>query len=619
MNLLAGYYSSRPTTPTARTPRTEQQEPNDDDNNNNMMAAMVTKRTSGGTALMQQQRSLSNHDHHHHHHQRCVAGIGAARAPAHYCCYRGLFVFLALTVCLSLSNFVAILQQTVQGRQLRISTVTTKDEERLQRLEVMIPQQQTAETGGGGGGDIFGEQQLVTTGRGGEVGGEEVYSENKPMLAGEGGEDPKNELAPEQGDSEKNNLVEGGGEGHGEDFSGSTDSLTTHSSSQNENTTSTSSASSAFQICETTRTETSIRSYLSMMEYPEDWLLLKWKADGSLDHDRVQNSTHYQGWRPSATLLGDTVPSTYGRVVLLLNSDRTAMSNQWQVVPPVPVWVYSKPTSTSDPRTLDVSHNMPERCEVDQVSMVPTFYDTGNWNKACVDHVNNNVVRRHFTDKINKVVWRGAIHSVEVEKGRVALFDYVEKMTTTTTTTWSSAVDEWLNVKVTGGKDEPGFLDVNDLAEYRYQLDLGGLSGTAWGGLRWKLCAGLLVFRVETWANDWWYDTLTPWTHYIPIKADVSDLYEQYLWTQNHPDQAEAMAVAGRDKCLETFGPDISHQHFQLAIQALPAATLSIIQEAEALLDEMNRLNTGLEGIVLPEIAATASALLQHPTNAASA
>lgn len=334
---------------------------------------------------------------------------------------------------------------------------------------------------------------------------------------------------------------------------------------------------------------TTIQSFLSQMELPHDWLLLKWNPDGSFDADHMQSKSISPQWAPSAELLGDTKPSPFGRVALLLNSDRIPLVN-WTIKAPVPVWVYSKPTSAFDPGGINVSEP-PEPCDLDGVTVVANPYDTGNWNKVCVELVEKTVVTHNFTEKINKIVWRGGIHSPQVEQSRMALLEFTKRQLET------DEHGDWIDVHEVNNKDDPNHLELGELAEYRYQLDLGGLSGTAWGGLRWKMCSGLLVFKVQSWASDWWYDTLSPWVHYIPVRSDVSDLYEQYQWAQEHPARAETMAEAGRLKCLETFGPEAAKAQYRSVVQSLQEAHPAIVKEADDLLDQLISLDTDFAGL----------------------
>jgi hypothetical protein len=330
----------------------------------------------------------------------------------------------------------------------------------------------------------------------------------------------------------------------------------------------------------------SIRAYLSHMHKLEDWVLFKWNPDGSFDHDRAQTTSEYAHWTPPADVLGDAKPSAYGRVVLLLNSDRLPLV-PWSVRPPVPVWTYSKPIAAFDPRQLP--DPLPARCELDRVSLVPSPYDRLVWNRYCVEEVDRKVQRRTFGEKINKVVWRGAIHFRDVERGRVALLEYAQSH--------DDETRDWLDVKEINQREDPAHMELHELAEYRYHVDIGGLSGTAWGGLRWKLCTGLLVFKVESWADDWWHDTLEPWVHYIPVNANVTDLPERYRWTQDNPDKAEEIARAGRERCLTTLGEERAKENYQAAVQQLPAAEASIVMEAEDILEQMKRLKTDMRGI----------------------
>jgi Glycosyl transferase family 90 len=331
----------------------------------------------------------------------------------------------------------------------------------------------------------------------------------------------------------------------------------------------------------------SIRSYLSVLVAPEDWMLLKWNADGSFDRARAQTRSNPASWAPAPDDLGDAEPSAHGRVVLLLNSDRLPLV-PWKVRPTMPVWVYSKPIAALDPRNM--SATLPERCELDRVTLVPTPYDRGNWNQHCVHTVERNVQRKTFAEKINKVVWRGAIHNVRVERSRVALLQYAQ--------THGNGTSHWLDAQEAFRREQPSHMESHELAEYRYHIDLGGLSGTAWGGLRWKLCTGLLVFKAESWANDWWYDTLEPWTHYIPVREDVSDLHERYQWTQDNPAKAEEIAQAGQRRCLETLGVEKAKEQYQVAIRQLPAAEAAVIMEAEQILEQMIKHETDLKGIM---------------------
>jgi len=47
---------------------------------------------------------------------------------------------------------------------------------------------------------------------------------------------------------------------------------------------------------------------------------------------------------------------------------------------------------------------------------------------------------------------------------------------------------------------------------------------------------------------EWYTDRIQPWVHYVPIKADLTDLYDVLTFFRSDNDAlAKKIAVAGRD------------------------------------------------------------------------
>lgn len=45
------------------------------------------------------------------------------------------------------------------------------------------------------------------------------------------------------------------------------------------------------------------------------------------------------------------------------------------------------------------------------------------------------------------------------------------------------------------------------------------------------LCYNSVVIKIEPKYFDYFYSDLKPWTHYIPVKNDLSDMHENVAWT----------------------------------------------------------------------------------------
>jgi len=85
-------------------------------------------------------------------------------------------------------------------------------------------------------------------------------------------------------------------------------------------------------------------------------------------------------------------------------------------------------------------------------------------------------------------------------------------------------------------------MSLEDLGRYRYHIDLGGGGGTTWSGTLEKLGLPGLLFHHVTPTGDYLHEKLVPWVHYVPVKADLSDLREKFDWAESHPEMARQIS-----------------------------------------------------------------------------
>ena len=81
-------------------------------------------------------------------------------------------------------------------------------------------------------------------------------------------------------------------------------------------------------------------------------------------------------------------------------------------------------------------------------------------------------------------------------------------------------------------------------ADYRYLVDIDGVAN-AWGFFE-KLLLGGCILKVGSPYEQWFYNRVQPWVHYVPVAPDLSDLAERLAWCRNHPDAAESIGQAGQ-------------------------------------------------------------------------
>jgi len=56
-----------------------------------------------------------------------------------------------------------------------------------------------------------------------------------------------------------------------------------------------------------------------------------------------------------------------------------------------------------------------------------------------------------------------------------------------------------------------------------------------------------VLFHHVTPTADWFHSYLTPWEHYIPVRADLTDLREKYEWAETNQEQARRISENGTE------------------------------------------------------------------------
>jgi len=107
----------------------------------------------------------------------------------------------------------------------------------------------------------------------------------------------------------------------------------------------------------------------------------------------------------------------------------------------------------------------------------------------------------------------------------------------------------WMHVSFGSKSGQKRFnqLTNEEQARFKYHVDFGGTGGTTWTGTLEKLAMPGCLFHHETPAQDWYFDQLIPWKHYVPIRTDLSDLKQQFEWAESHPQEAKQISRQGTE------------------------------------------------------------------------
>jgi len=81
-------------------------------------------------------------------------------------------------------------------------------------------------------------------------------------------------------------------------------------------------------------------------------------------------------------------------------------------------------------------------------------------------------------------------------------------------------------------------------ARRKFAIDVDGQTNT-WTNLIIRMLLGCCVLKLDSkfGYRQWYYDRLKPWEHYVPVKADASDLGEKVEWLRSNDARAAEIAA----------------------------------------------------------------------------
>ena len=103
----------------------------------------------------------------------------------------------------------------------------------------------------------------------------------------------------------------------------------------------------------------------------------------------------------------------------------------------------------------------------------------------------------------------------------------------------------------------------------KYALDIDGFTNT-WTNFLIRLHLGCCVLKVDSQHGfrQWYYDRIRAWEHFVPVKADMTDLIEKIEWVRSNDARAREIAENGR-----RFARTITFEgEMQWAVEAICAA-----------------------------------------------
>ncbi len=162
---------------------------------------------------------------------------------------------------------------------------------------------------------------------------------------------------------------------------------------------------------------------------------------------------------------------------------------------------------------------------------------------------------------------------------------------------------EWDPTAAGGQRSKSRQVSIPDHAKYKYLIDCegGGERGGYSARIKWLMATGRPLFLVQRQYVEHWHEDLRPWVHYVPVKADLSDLLDHREKLEGDP---ELYASIGRN--ARRFAAE------NLTVEALlHRSAEGITHRCDTLGREQRRIESRVldPGVPLPVIAVHSSNL----------
>jgi hypothetical protein len=99
------------------------------------------------------------------------------------------------------------------------------------------------------------------------------------------------------------------------------------------------------------------------------------------------------------------------------------------------------------------------------------------------------------------------------------------------------------------------YSSLDEQIKYKYQICLDGNVST-FPGYKWRLLSNCLVFKHDSKFTLCFEKALKPWVHFVPIKSDLSDIFEKLEWVKSHDSEAKTIADNSRQFTKENLMPE---------------------------------------------------------------
>ena len=252
----------------------------------------------------------------------------------------------------------------------------------------------------------------------------------------------------------------------------------------------------------------------------------------------------------------------YGRDEILLNKD----SNHYDINIP----------------TFMMSKNLDSKYEKKQLLLPDAHIITNTWNHL-TESIPKANIKNTWAQKIDKIFWRGGTTgSSGKHPYNLSNFDKLDRIKLVML---SKLYPNLIDAKFTRYADFSQDTDGNNLKDiletlfpnskniikeedhlkYKYLISIDG-NTCAWVRVPWIMLSNSVLVKQETNNIEWFYPAIKPYIHYVPLKHDLTDIFEKIEWMKENDDTLQEISLNAQNFIKNELMPEHIDAHMAIIL-----------------------------------------------------
>ena len=104
-----------------------------------------------------------------------------------------------------------------------------------------------------------------------------------------------------------------------------------------------------------------------------------------------------------------------------------------------------------------------------------------------------------------------------------------------------------------------------DHLRYKYLIALDG-NTCPWMRVPWIMLSNSVLVKQETKNMQWFYPALKPYVHYVPLKEDLTDIFQQIEWMKSHDKELQKISTNAQNFVKNNLMPEDIDAHMTIIL-----------------------------------------------------